>query len=1064
MTNPDAEATLENATLVLFKELGWETLDCFHEATGDMAGLSEDQLFLGRETRSEVILKPRLLAALERLNPQLPEVALELAMTELTHGRGTMSLARANSEIYDQLKNGIPVTYRDDQGDQQVERARIIDWTDPVNNDYLACQQFWVTGEVYTRRPDVIGFVNGLPLLLIELKKHSKPVKDAFDGNLSDYKDTIPQLFWYNGLIILSNASDSRLGAVNTPWSHFAQWKKINSEGEAGVIALETMIRATCEPGRLLDVIENFTLFEEGRGGVNKILAKNHQFLGVNNAITAVHDIRHNQGRLGVFWHTQGSGKSFSMIFFAQKVMRRLTGNWTFVIITDRRDLDDQIYKTFANCGVITEPENSVRAQSGDHLQQLLQEDHRYIFTLIHKFHIERGQTYPILSERDDIIVITDEAHRSQYDILAQNMRNALPNAAFIGFTGTPLMAGEERTREVFGDYVSIYNFKESIDDGATVPLYYENRIPELQLTNEQLNEQMERLLEDAELDEAQEEKLEREFSREYHLITRDDRLEKIAEDIVQHSLSRGYRGKAMIVCIDKLTAVRMYNKVRDHWNRQLAIDAADLESAAVLESAADEFRLAELREQVDYLKGTDMAVIISEGQNEIAEFKAKGFDILPHRKRMKSENLDEKFKDPQNPLRLVFVCAMWMTGFDVPSCSTIYLDKPMRNHTLMQTIARANRVFGQKNNGLIVDYIGVFRNLQKALAIYGSSPQGDIDEGERPIKSKDALFDDLKEAIEEASDFCASLAINVQHIAHTDGFERINLMDDALNGILVNDDCKRLYLNLAGRVDRLFKAILPDERANAYIAIQAVFKTLIDKIRASEPEADITQVMDQVEDLLDRSIGSYVIREKSPPFDLSVIDFEALKKVFRTGRKNIEANKLRGAINSQIVKMVRLNESRIDYLEKFQQMIDDYNAGRDNVDIFFEKLLGLAQQLNEEEQRGIRENLSEEELALFDLLLKPRPELTKAEIARVKEAARDLLDTLKAEQLVLDWRKQQRTRAAVRITIEQVLDKELPAAYETNLYRQKCELIYNHVYEKYYGNGRSIYSLALAA
>ncbi len=1056
MQKPDAEAALEDATLALFSDLGWATLDCFEEFTGDSKDVAPGRPYLGRATRSEVVIRSDLRPALLRLNPNIPPTALDLAITELIRGRSMMSLARANQEVYQLLKNGVPVTFRDEDGEQRVERVRVFDWDDPNNNIYRACQQFWITGEVYSRRPDVIGFVNGLPLLLIELKKHSKPVKDAFDDNLSDYKDTIPQLFWYSGLIILSNGSDSRLGAVNTSWNHFAQWKKINSEGEEGVIALETMIRATCEPRRLLDLVENFSLFHEGRGGLSKIMAKNHQYLGVNNAITAVHDIRYNQGRLGVFWHTQGSGKSFSMIFFAQKVLRRLMGNWTFVIITDRRDLDDQIYKTFANCGVVTEPEKSVRAQSGEHLQQLLQEDHRYVFTLIHKFHIKRGQTYPVLSERDDIIVITDEAHRSQYDILAQNMRNALPNAAFIGFTGTPLMAGEERTREVFGDYVSIYNFKESIDDGATVPLYYENRIPELQLTNEDLNEEMERLLEDAELDEAQERKLEREFSREYHLITRDDRLEKIAEDIVQHSLGRGYLGKAMIICVDKLTAVRMYEKVRKYWNQQLAIDTADLEAEG------DEFRRSELQERIDYLNKSDMAVIISEGQNEMAEFRAKGFDILPHRKRMKSENLDEKFKNPEDPLRLVFVCAMWMTGFDVPSCSTIYLDKPMRNHTLMQSIARANRVFGHKNNGLIVDYIGVFRDLQKALAIYGSSPQGDIEEGERPIKSKDALLEELEEAIQEATEFCLGFEVNIQAIAQSEGFERINLMDNALNAFLVNDETKRLYLNLAGRVDRLFKAILPDERANAFIAVHAVFKTLMDKIKASEPKADITQVMDQVEDLLDRSIGSYVIREESPIFDLSQIDFEALKKAFRIGRKNIEANKLRGAINSKITQMVRFNESRMDYLEKFQQMIDDYNAGIDNVDVFFEKLLALAQQLNVEEQRGIRENLSEEELALFDILLKPRPELTKAETAKVKLAARELLDTLKAEKLVLDWRKQQRTRAAVRVAIEKTLDKQLPPAYDANLYEQKCDLVYTHVYEKYYGAGRSIYSLAM--
>jgi type I restriction enzyme R subunit len=521
---------------------------------------------------------------------------------------------------------------------------------------------------------------------------------------------------------------------MTAEWEHFAEWKKINSEGEKGVVSLETMIRGTCEKRRLLDLVENFALFSEEKVGLIKMVAKNHQYLGVNNAVDALRQVQKNQGRLGVFWHTQGSGKSYSMVFFSQKVLRKQPGNFTFVVVTDRTDLDNQIYKNFARTGAVTEPEDRIRAGSGAHLKELLQEDHRFVFTLIQKFRTERGETYPMLSPRSDIIVITDEAHRTQYDIMALNMRNALPNAAFIGFTGTPLIVGEEKTREVFGDYVSVYNFSQSERDKATVPLYYENRIPELQLTNENLNEEMEQLLEEAELDEAQEKKVEREFAREYHLITRDDRLEKIAEDLVAHFMGRGYMGKAMVVSIDKATAVRMYDKVRKYWKRHLDGSRKRL-------SSCGEAEREELKAKIAYMEETDMAVVVSQSQNEVPDLKKKGVDIAPHRKRMVKEDLDEKFKDPKDPFRIVFVCAMWMTGFDVPSCSTIYLDKPMRNHTLMQTIARANRVFKDKVNGLIVDYVGVFRDLQKALAIYGSASGGGIQEGDTPIKDKEALI-----------------------------------------------------------------------------------------------------------------------------------------------------------------------------------------------------------------------------------------------------------------------------------------------------------------------------------
>src|SRR5579863_1420461 len=546
------DALVEQPAIALFVRLGYETINAFHEKPGKHS-------ILGRETQHEVVLVPRLRAALQRLNPGMGREAIELAIEDLTQDRSALSPAHANREVYRLLKDGVKVKIRG-EGDAEIdETVRIIEWNTPENNDFLLVSQLWVSGDMYNRRPDLVGFVNGLPLILIELKATHKQLKHAFDDNLRDYKDTIPQLFWYNAFIILSNGHQSRIGSMTAGWEHFFEWKKIGNEEEKGVVSLDTLIRGVCEKERLLDIVENFTLFSDTGGALVKLIARNHQFLGVNNALDAVRSMRENQGRLGVFWHTQGSGKSYSMVFFSQKVLRKIRGNWTFLIITDRQELDDQIYKTFQNVGAVTE--HQVQATSGAHLQQLLREDHRNIFTLIQKFHIERGNTYPQLSDRSDIIVMTDEAHRTQYDMLALNMRNALPRAAFIGFTGTPLMVGEEKTRQVFGEYVSVYNFGQSEKDGTTVPLYYENRIPELQLTNENLNEAMEHIIEEAALDDTQERRLEREFAREYHLITHDGRLETIAADIVSHFMERGFRGKAMVVSIDKATAVRMYDK-----------------------------------------------------------------------------------------------------------------------------------------------------------------------------------------------------------------------------------------------------------------------------------------------------------------------------------------------------------------------------------------------------------------------------------------------------------------------------------------------------------------------
>src|SRR5712692_6973959 len=1057
MRNYSEDALVEQPAIALFARLGYETINAFHEKPGKHS-------ILGRETLHEVVLIPRLRAALHRLNPGVAREAIALAIEDLTSDRSALSLAHANREIYRLLKDGVKVKMRG-EGDAEIdETVRIIDWNAPDNNDFLLVSQLWVAGEMHKRRTDLVGFVNGLPLVLVELKTTHKRLEDAFHDNLRDYKDTIPQLFWYNAFVMLSNGHQSRIGSMTAGWEHFFEWKKIGNEEEQGVVSLETIIRGVCEKGRLLDIIENFTLFSDTGGALLKLIARNHQFLGVNNVLAAVRSMRENQGRLGVFWHTQGSGKSYSMVFFSQKVLRKIPGNWTFFIVTDRQELDEQIYKNFQEVGAVTEKE--VHAESGAHLQRLLREDHRNIFTLIHKFHSEPGQKYPKLSDRFDIIVITDEAHRTQYDQLALNMRNALPNAAFIGFTGTPLMTSEEKTRAVFGEYVSVYNFALSVADGITVPLYYENRIPELQLINPDFNEDIEQLIDEAELSEAQQQRLEREFARDYHLITRNDRMEEIARDIVAHFMGRGQMGKAMVVCIDKATAVRMYDKVQKHWKRYLEDSRQQLKTYA-----SDTPEWQALQKRIAYMETTDMAVVVSQSQNEIDDFRKKGLDILTHRRRMIQQDLETRFKKDDDPLRIVFVCAMWITGFDVPSLSTLYLDKPMRNHTLMQTIARANRVFGDKVNGLIVDYVGVFRDLQRALAIYGSATGGGIKEGELPVQEKGELVVALRIMLEETTAFCQEQGIDAQAIqsAPAQDFKRAGMIQDAVDVLLRNDETKRKFLSLAGVVSRLFKAILPDASANEFSSSVALFVVMAREIRKTEPEPDISDIMSGVEQLLDVSVASrgYVIRESSNPYDtgsyidLSQVDFDALRAHFERSRKHIEAEKLRGSIASKLKRMLQLNKNRVNYQERFQQMIDEYNAGSANVELFFEELVKFARELNQEEQRHVAEQLSEEELAMFDLLTRPDLKLSEKEQEQIKKVVRDLLANLKREKLVLDRRKKQQARAEVRLTVEQALDSGLPESYSPTLYQRKCEEVFQHIYDSYFGQGQSIYTAA---
>ncbi len=687
----------------------------------------------------------------------------------------------------------------------------------------------------------------------------------------------------------------------------------------------------------------------------------------MNNAIAATLTARkQGHGRGGVFWQTQGSGKSLAMVFFAQKILRKIPGNWTFVVVTDRVELDDQIAKTFKACGAVSEAESDIcHAQSGAQLRQLLGENHRYVFTLIHKF-----QTPELLCDRSDVIVLTDESHRSQYDTLALNMRTALPRALFLAFTGTPLIVGEERTREVFGDYVSIYDFQQSVEDGATVPLFYENRTPELRLENPNLNDDIYNLIEAAGLDEEQEKRLERELGRQYQLITRDDRLETVAKDIVQHFLGRGFQGKAMVISIDKATALRMHDKVRTHWQAERERVEQELAKLTTYGAKSDLNRIRELRERLDVIQTTDMALIVSSGQNEIDQMKRLGLDIAPHRKRMNDESLDEKFKEPTDPLRLVFVCAMWLTGFDAPSCSTVYLDKPMRNHTLMQTIARANRVFPGKHSGLIVDYANVFASLEQALAIYAIGQSG-----AHPVRDKQQLVETLRQAMTEAVAFCRQHGVSLEEVERTTvgSLERLTKIVDAVECLISPDPLRKDFLAQERWVRTLFQSVKPDPSVLEFASRVACLTTIAETIRerTGEGPADISTVMADLNRLLDQSIAAdgFHIGEGGKGYgtiDLSRIDFEALVKRFgKSKTKQIELEQLKAAIRAHLDKLIRLNRTRTDYLAKFEELIESYNAGSRNIDELFAELLALSRALNEEQQRHVRERLSEEELVI---------------------------------------------------------------------------------------------------
>lgn len=1031
------KALVEAPAVALLSTLGWHTANLIDEAPGPSNAT-------GRRTFRDVFLPARLRAAVRSLNPSLPELAIDDALSELTSDRSAMLPAAANRELLRLLREGVPIELLEPDGSRKPDRVRLVDWREPARNDFFLASQIWIASDLYTRRPDAIGFINGIPLVLLEFKAPQEAITEAYDGNLKDYRDTIPNMFHPNGFVILSNGHQALMGPSHAPFEAFAPWRRLE-EDEPAAVDLETMLRATCDPPRLLDLLENFVAFEEVRGGLVKRLAKYHQFLGVNRAIAAVERVKDNRGRLGVFWHTQGSGKSLSMVFFAEKVLRTLGGNWTFVIVTDRDELDDQIAATFAATGALTKDIKDCQAQSRVHLRELLAGNERYVFTLIHKFSTERGEVFPELSARSDVIVITDEAHRSQYDQLAANMRRALPNAAFIGFTGTPLIAGqEEKTREVFGDYVSIYNFAQSVEDGATVPLFYEGRKPELHLVKEDLKDELDTLLDEAALDEAQEKRLQRRFARQYHLITRDDRLEKISADLVRHFAARGYRGKAMFIAIDKATAVRMYDKARKHWTALIAETEAHLQNAPPAPRDA-------LKDQLAWMRSTDMAVVVSQGQNEIADLKEMGLDILPHRKRMQEEDLDAKFKDPADPFRLVFVCAMWITGFDVPTCSTIYIDKPMKNHTLMQAIARANRRAPGKEAGVIVDYVGVFANLERALAIYATPGIG-----EHPIKDMEALVEALQEALAEADSFCAQVPADVSGILAVEKFQRAQKIADAMEALIAPDERRRGFLRHADTVTRGYKALLPDDRAAPFLKHVASYQVVADAIRNNLGPADISAIAGKIQALLDANIEGVAITapirqpgETEGMVDLASVDFEKLGKLF-AHRPRTVAQELRTKVEQKVRDMAAQNPTRLHLVEALEKLVDAYNASTIDAKEFFEKLKAFIAKIDEEQRRAAREQLSEEELAIFDLLTKPEPKLTKAQEVLVKKVARDLLRKLKEHELVFRWWQRQQTRAAVYSTIRVELNDLPEELYPQELWNEKVDVTWKFVFSHY--------------
>ena len=1055
----------------LLNELYWdESVYGMHEKLGKEGDL-------GRLSEQETVLTRYLGEKLITLNPGLPDIAYQEALRIVCEASSSTNIVVANKEKYALHKNGVEVTFQNEKGDRVKKRLRLFDFDDYENNHFLLVREFWIKGDIYRRRADLVGFVNGIPLVFMEVKNVHKDIRAAYEQNLADYKDTVPHLFHHNAFIILGNGIDAKIGSISSKFEHFNDWKRLK-ENESGVVDMETLLKGTCSKSNLMDIFENFTLFDESSGKLVKIVARNHQYLGVSRAIDAVINRNERLGKLGVFWHTQGSGKSYSIVFFAQMVHRKLGGNYSFVVLTDREDLDTQIYKTFAGCGLVDNDKDPCRADSGKDLRALIGQQKALVFTLIQKFNEKVDPKKPY-SERDDIIVITDEAHRTQYGTLSLNMRNALPNASFIGFTGTPLFKDDEITKKVFGDYISTYDFQRAVEDNATVPLYYDARGEELVFTDDDgnehtvadpkgINERIAEKLDELEIEDVDvQQRLERELKRDYHIITATSRLDQVARDFVSHYSNGWETGKAMFVCIDKITCVRMHKLIEFYWKEEIKTKEKELSSAS------DEQDLAWRERQLAWMKETLMAVVVSEEQGEVAKFEKWDLDIKPHRQLLKTGfelddgsrlDMEEAFKAKEHPFRVAVVCAMWLTGFDVPTLSTLYLDKPLKAHTLMQAIARANRVAEGKNNGLIVDYCGILKNLRKALATFaGAGDEGHGgDEGEKePAKPNEELLESLNESINYVAEFLRKYDFDLNLIVTETGFAKNAVIAQAKEVINQNDETRKRFEVMAREVFNKFKACINVPGVNSYRDIRDAINVLYKSLQSDKEKADISDIMKELYGIVDATIDTtHKVSESKPDseriYDISKIDFERLRQEFaRSERKNTTVQSLKHAVEKKLARLMMQNPLRTDYRQHYEQLVKEYNQEKDRVIIekTFEALLKFNEELSQEEKRAIREGLDEESLVLFDLLSKP--DLQKNEIVKIKKVASSLLTELKAERLkIANWQQKESTRDAVKQQIFDFLYDErtgLPVEkYEEEEIAEITDRVFMHIYRAY--------------
>ena len=1008
------ESEVESLALAWLEAAGWQ-----------VKHIAPDGLFAERQGFDQVILEGRLREALGRLNPNLPAEALEDARRKLAQPQGS-DLLQQNRASHRLLVNGVTVEYRDAKGDLRGAQVRVIDFDDPANNDWLAVNQFAVLENRRSRRPDIVLFVNGLPLVVLELKNPAdeEATLRSAHRQLQTYQAEIPSLFVTNAVLAISDGLVARAGALGAGFELFKPWRTIGGDAPADphLPELQVLIEGLFAPQRFLEFVRDFIVFEDDGGRLVKKIAAYHQFHAVRVAVEETlraaklraqpRRLAEGKGtylarpaggvpgdrRIGVVWHTQGAGKSLTMAFYAGRIIREpAMENPTIVVLTDRNDLDDQLFGTFIRCqDLLRQP--PIQAESRQHLRQLLaRAAGGVVFTTIQKFlPEERGDRHPLLSDRRNIVVIADEAHRSQYDFIdgfARHLRDALPNASFIGFTGTPIEKADANTRAVFGDYISIYDIERAVQDGATVPIYYESRLAKLNLPEElkpEIDEAFEEVTEGEEA--ARKEQLKTKWAQLEAIVGAERRIALVAQDIVAHFEQRleALMGKAMIVCMSRRICVAMYQaiaRLRPDW--------------------VDE----------DDDKGV-LKVVMTGSAADPAEWQ-------PHiRNKPRRELLAKRFRDPEDPLRVVIVRDMWLTGFDCPSLHTMYVDKPMRGHGLMQAIARVNRVFHDKPGGLIVDYLGLAHELRQAVATYTESG------GQGPVAIDQ---EEAARVMEEKYEICCGLFHGFDRSKWACGTpqERLGLLPAAQEHILAQQDGKERLLRAVAALSRAFALAVPHKRALAIRDDVAFFQAVRAALakRAPGDERTEAEIDHAIQQLIARAIAPEGVIDifaaaGLPKPNLAILSDEFLAEVRNMPQRNLAVELLRKLLQGEL--NIRRHKNIVQarsFAEMLEQAIRRYqNRAIETVQVI-EELIALARAMREANARGERLGLSEEELAFYDALETNDSAVKVLGDETLRAIARELTHTVR-QNVTIDWTLRENVRAHLRTLVKRILRK----------------------------------------